>query len=131
VRRAPHIRRDERRNALILHHGGVVLAGQQHELPAPVVAPPGNEGRRAVRIAQHDREVLQVGALRDPAERRKRHRPVHLGIDDQPRLVEFHVGERNAEHLAHEAVRAVAGDDMTRIDPLLSVGALRRERHAG
>src|ERR1043165_4472156 len=74
--------------------------------------------------------MLQVRARRDAGKVRKSDRTIHLGVDNEPRLMELHVVERDAERLAHETVGTVAGDDMTRGDALCAAHALHRQRHA-
>src|SRR3954462_13418241 len=97
-----HVRRDQRSDERRLHHLRVVLARQQHELPAAMIAAARHQRRWTLRIAQHHREMLQVRIRRHTGEIRKVDRSVDLGIDNQPGLLETKIGEADAERLAHE-----------------------------
>jgi hypothetical protein len=78
-----HPRLDQSGDRLGLHHRGIILTGQQHEFPAPVIAAPRHDGRRAARIAHHHRQALQVGGCGHAADG-EADRALDLGIDDQP-----------------------------------------------
>jgi hypothetical protein len=75
---------------------------------------PRHDGRWAFGVAEHHRQVLKIGALRNAAEAWKPDRPAHLGIHHQPGFVEVQVDEFDAEQLARRTARAVAADDVPR-----------------
>jgi hypothetical protein len=110
MRHALHPWLDQRRDGFGLHHRTVILAGQQHELPAAMVAATGHHRGGAFGIAHHHRQALQIGSGRHAADRGEADRALDLGIDHQPGFLEIEIVERDAQGLAHRAARSVAGD---------------------
>ena len=102
-----------------------MLAGEQHELPAPVAA-----GRLHVcvcgRVGSHHWQA--IGEVRQGAH------VVRLGVDDQPALLEAEVATGDAERLADERVGAVGADDQrartVRVSPPVRQPARLVLRHA-
>ena len=63
----------------------------------------------------------------EPALGRKLRR--HLDVGDQELVLEHLAGEFRAHHLPQRGARAVAGDDVFRVQPVRPVGRLDRQRH--
>ena len=95
-----------------LHHR-LVLAREEHEFPASVIAPTRYDRGGPVGIAEHDRQLLQVGAFRHPREGGKRQGLRDFGIDDQPRLVEIQIIQCDFEQFTNRAAGAVTRDHIS------------------
>lgn len=77
------------RHTFRLCHFRIVLTGKQHEFPPAVIATARYDGSRAIGIALHQRQILQIGLCGNPGIFGKLYRAMNLGVDDQPRFLKI------------------------------------------